>query len=69
MCDTLKKNRSEAFQKLGLMMIDLNLGYAKYHLMIAFSIVLYVIKIFRAVYRTLKDMRILRVIKKMHRYY
>jgi len=57
------KNVREVFQKLGLLMIDINLGYAKYHSIILFIIALYAIKIYHAIQYMFRDMRILRVIE------
>jgi len=46
MCDTVKKKVNEVSQIIDLLMITLNLGYVKYHLMTVFFIALYAIKFF-----------------------
>jgi len=58
MSDKSTKKR-EAFQKLGLLMNDINPGYAKYHPTVLSIIALYATKICHAIQRIFRDMRIL----------
>jgi len=66
------KDVNKALEKLGLLMFDINRGYAKFHLMIAFIFAVYAIDSFRANQKILRNMQILRIIeiilKKTHHY-